>query len=153
LEPENPAWYVSIGEEFANLGDLITALEAYQVATTTAPEEASYWRLLADFCARNGIRIRDVGIPAAQTAVKLAPDDPLALDTLGWTLLLDGRFFEAERSLVQALDAEPQLASAHFHLALLYLETNDNDAMREHLIQARDLGSKEAEALLKQYFP
>lgn len=153
LEPENPAWYVSIGEEFANLGDLIMALEAYQVATTIAPEEASYWRLLADFCARNGIRIRDVGIPAAQTAVKLATDDPLALDTLGWVLVLDGRLYEAERFLSQALDADPGLASAHFHLAMLYLETNDNDAMREHLIQARDLGSKEAEALLKQYFP
>lgn len=153
LEPENPAWYVSIGEEFANLGDLIMALEAYQVATTVAPEEASYWRLLADFCARNGIRIRDVGIPAAQTAVKLAPDDPLALDTLGWTLVLDGRFYEAERFLAQALEVDPQLASAHFHLALLYLETDNADAMREHLVQARDLGSKEAEALLKQYFP
>ena len=153
LEPENPAWYVSIGDEFTNLGDLILALEAHQVATTVAPGDASYWRLLADFCARNGIRIRDVGIPAAQTAVKLAPDDPLALDTLGWSLVLDGRYYEAERFLSRALDAAPRLASAHFHLALLYLETNNTDAMREHLVQARDLGSKEAEALLNQYFP
>jgi tetratricopeptide (TPR) repeat protein len=153
LEPGNPAWYVSIGEEFSNLGDLILALEAYQVATTVAPDDASYWRLLADFCARNGIRVRDVGLPAAQTAVKLASDDPLALDTLGWVLVLDGRYYEAERFLAQALEADPGLASAHFHLALLYLETNDSDSMRRHLVEARDLGSKEAEALLAQYFP
>ncbi|NTU56339.1 MAG: tetratricopeptide repeat protein, partial [Anaerolineales bacterium] len=153
LEPQNPAWYVSIGEEFANLGDLILALEAYQYATTIAPDDASYWRLLADFCARNGARIRDVGLPAAQKAVRLTPKDPLALDTLGWVLVLDGRYYEAERFLSQALEADPGLASAHFHLALLYLQIDDNDSMYEHLVQARDLGSAEAEALLKQYFP
>lgn len=153
LEPENPAWYVSVGEEFANLGDLIRALEAYQYAAETAPEDASYWRLLADFCARNDAYVADVGIPAAQRAVQLAPKDPKALDTLGWSLVLDGRHYEAERFLLQALEADPGLASAHLHLALLYLQTNDSDSMRVHLVQARDLGSAEAEALLKQYFP
>jgi tetratricopeptide (TPR) repeat protein len=153
VEPENPAWYVSVGEELLNLGDLILALEAYQYATVIAPEDASYWRLLADFCARNGARIRDVGLPAAQKAVQLMPKDPLALDTLGWVLVLDGRYYEAERFLFQALEADSNLASAHFHLALLYLEINDNDSMYEHLIQARDLGNAEAEALLSQYFP
>ncbi|MCK7526860.1 MAG: hypothetical protein MZV64_59305 [Ignavibacteriales bacterium] len=72
---------------------------------------------------------------------------------LGWVLVLDGRFYEAERFLSQALESDPGLASAHFHLALLYLQTDDNDSMYEHLVQARDLGSAEAEALLKQYFP
>lgn len=153
LEPGNPAWYVSIGDEFADLGDLILALEAYQVATTIAPEDASYWRLLADFCARNGIRIRDVGLPAAQKAVQLSPKDPLVLDTLGWALVLDGRYYEANLFLSQALEADPQLASAHFHLALMYLQTDDNDSMYTQLVRARDLGSAEAEALLRQYFP
>lgn len=153
LESGNPAWYVSIGDEFANLGDLIMALEAYQYATTVAPEDASYWRLLADFCARNGIRITDVGLPAAQKTVQLTPKDPLALDTLGWVLLLDGRYYEAKLFLSQALEADPELASAHFHLALMYLQTDDNDSMYEQLVRARDLGSKEAEAMLKQYFP
>ena len=50
LEPENPTWYASIGDEFANLGDLILALQAYQYATTLVPEDATYWRLLAGFC-------------------------------------------------------------------------------------------------------
>lgn len=153
FEPQNPAWYVSIGEEFATLGDLILALDAYQYSTTVAPEDAEYWRLLADFCARNRIRIRDVGVPAAQTAVKLTPDDPLALDMLGWLLVLDGRYLEAERFLFEALAADPELAAAHYHLGLLYLQTDDRAAMKEHLTRARDLGSEEAGALLEQYFP
>lgn len=153
LEPQNPAWYVSIGEEFANLGDLNTALEAYQYATTVAPRDAHYWHLLAEFCARNGVYVRDVGIPAARKALELKPKDPLALDTLGWLMILDERYYEAKWYLLQAVEADPQSAEAHFHLALLYLQTGDNQAMYEHLIQARDLGSAEAEALLAQYFP
>ncbi|MEW6285127.1 MAG: tetratricopeptide repeat protein [Chloroflexota bacterium] len=153
LEPENPAWYVSIGEEFANLGDLITALEAYQYATTVAPQDAHYWQLLAEFCARNDAYVRDVGIPAARKALELKPKDPPLLDTLGWLMILDERYYEAKWYLLQAVEADPQSASVHFHLALLYLQTGDSQAMREHLIQARDLGSAEAEALLAQYFP
>ncbi len=152
-EPQNPAWYVSIGEAYANYGNLILALQAYQYATTLVPEDASYWRMLANFCARNGVNIRDVALPAAQTAVKFTPKDPLALDTLGWVLVLDGRYYEAERILAQALEIDPRSASAHFHLALLYLQTDDRISMYGHLIQARDLGSADAEALLVQYFP
>ncbi|HKJ37699.1 MAG TPA: tetratricopeptide repeat protein [Anaerolineales bacterium] len=153
LEPENPAWFISIGEEFSKLGDLILALEAYQYTTVLMPDDAEYWQLLAGFCAQNNINVRDVGVPAAQKAVTLAPDDPLALDMLGWLLVLDGRYFEAETKLTEALAIDPQLASAHFHLGLLYLQTDDRQSMFDHLVQARDLGSAEAEALLNQYFP
>jgi tetratricopeptide (TPR) repeat protein len=152
-EPQNPAWYVAIGDQFTALGDLITALEAYRYATTLAPQDAHYWRMLAEFCARNAAYVREVGIPAARKALELKPNDPLALDTLGWLMLLDARYYEAKWYLLQAVKTDPQSASAHFHLALLYLEMDDRQAMYEHLIRARDLGSAEAQALLAQYFP
>jgi len=153
LEPENPSWFVSIGEEFANTGDLILALQAYQYATTLVPEDATYWRLLAEFCARNNANIRDVGLPAAQKAVRLDPKDPLTLDTLGWVLVIDGRYYEAERFLFQALEADPQMASAHFHLGLLFLQMENNVDAYDHLAQARKLGSVQADEFLRQYFP
>jgi len=153
LEPENPVWYISIGEEFSKLGDLIRAMEAYQYTTVLEPDSAEYWRLLAGFCAQNNANVRDVGIPAAQTAVTLEPDEPLSLDVLGWLLVLDGRYPEAERILMDALVRNSQLASAHYHLGLLYLQTDDRPSMFDHLVKARDLGSAEAEALLKVYFP
>ncbi|HSG41768.1 MAG TPA: tetratricopeptide repeat protein [Anaerolineales bacterium] len=153
LEPENTVWYVSIGEEFSKLGDLIRALEAYQYLTVLEPDNAEHWRLLAEFCALNNVNVRNVGVPAAQTAVTLAPNDPLSLDVLGWLLVLDGRYFEAEKILMDALTLDPQLASAHYHLGLLYLQTEDRESMLEHLAQARDLGSAEAEVLLNQYSP
>ncbi|MCI0608217.1 MAG: tetratricopeptide repeat protein [Anaerolineae bacterium] len=153
LEPDNPAWQVSIGEAHSKLGDLIRALEAYQHATTLAPEDANYWRLLATFCAQNGVYLRDVGVPAAQRVVIMSKDDPMAQDLLGWLLLLDSRYDDAERHLTRALELDPQNASAHLHLAMVYLQKDDRAAAYDHLILARDLGNGEAEALLKQYFP
>jgi tetratricopeptide (TPR) repeat protein len=153
LEPENGMWYVSVGESHAKLGDLINALTAYQKATTIAPEDPGYWRLLAIFCGQNNVNVRDVGVPAAQKAVVLTGEDAASLDVLGWLLTLDARYQEAERMLNRALELDPQYDSAHLHLGMLYLQTNDRDSAAVHLTQARDLGNKEAEMVLHQYFP
>jgi tetratricopeptide (TPR) repeat protein len=153
LEADNPTWFVSIGESHAKLGDLIRALQAYQPATTLAPEDPSYWRLLAIFCAQNRVNIKDVGIPAAQRAVILTKDDVASLDVLGWLLTLDTRYEEAARMLTRALELDPQNAPVHLHLGMLYLETDQRTLAYDHIVQARDLGNSEAEAILKQYFP
>ncbi len=153
LDPENPASFVSLGDAYAQTGDLILGLQAYQYATTLAPEDVKYWLLLGTFCAQNNVNIADVGIPAAQKAVQMSPQDPSALDVLGWLYSLAGRYSDAEWTLSQALKLDPKSASAHFHLAIVYLQTNDRASAFDHLIHARDLGSAEAEVALKQYFP
>jgi tetratricopeptide (TPR) repeat protein len=153
LEPENPMWRVSLGETHSKLGDLIRALEAYQTATTLAPDDASYWRLLAIFCAQNNVNVRDIGVPAAQKSVVLDGEDPASLDVLGWLLTLDARYEEAGRVLERALELDPQNGSAHLHLGMLHMQMNNRAAAYDHLIQARDLGDKEAEMILNQYFP
>jgi tetratricopeptide (TPR) repeat protein len=152
-DPQNPTWFVSVGEAYAKNGDLIRALESYQAATNVAPKEASYWQLLAGLCAQNNINIEDVGIPAAQKAVVLTKSDPNALDMLGWLLLLDARYEEAERTLKRALEFDPQNASIHLHLGMLYQQTEQRGLAYEHLAQARDLGNAEAASILEQYFP
>jgi tetratricopeptide (TPR) repeat protein len=153
LEPENPTWHVSIGETQAKLGNLIQALDSYQTATSLAPEDPGYWRLLAGFCAQNNVNVRDVGVPAAQKAVVLDGEDAASLDVLGWLLTLDVRYEEAQRMLERALALDPQNGPAHLHLGMLYLQKNDRTSAYDHLVQARDLGSREAEIILNQYFP
>jgi len=71
---------------------------------------------------------------------------------LGWALSLSARYDDAKKILLRALEANPQNASAHFHLAIVFLQINDRVSAFDHLIRARDLGSAEAEAALKQYF-
>ena len=61
LQSNDPTLYVSIGESYSKLGEMIGALEAYQYAVSLAPEDVSYWRLLAQFCAQNNIHVNDVG--------------------------------------------------------------------------------------------
>ncbi len=152
LDPENPARFVSLGDAYALTGDLNHALESFQYAVLLTPEDAAYWRALAEFCGRQGIYLDEVGIPAAQRAVTLARDAE-NLDVLGWLYLLDARYAEAEQSLSDALARDPQNASVYFHLGLLYLQTGENAAAFENLIRARDLGNSQADALLKRYFP
>lgn len=153
LDSKNPAWQVSIGETYSKLGDLIRGLQAYQAATTLAPTDPGYWRLLALFCGQNNVNIKDVGIPAAEQAVILASDDSSSQDLLGWLLLLDKRYPEAERILLHALELDPINASAHLHLGMLYLEKNQRELAFPHFVRARDLGNSDAQVILNQYFP
>lgn len=153
LQPDDPALYVSIGESYSKLGDLIRALEAYQYAANLVPEDAGYWRLLAQFCGQNNVNIDNVGIPAAQHVVVINGETADSLDLLGWLLTLDARNVEAERTLLRAVELDSQNASAHFHLAMLYLQMDNRPLAHDYLIQARDLGSVEAQAILDQYFP
>ncbi|MCJ7436065.1 MAG: tetratricopeptide repeat protein [Anaerolineales bacterium] len=157
-EPENPAWRVSIAEAYAQMGDLVSALAAYQRATELAPKESIYWRLLALFCAANNIQVEEVGLPAAQKAVQLAPKDASALDVLGWSYLLSGRLTLAEQTLLKAVNIAPELASAHLHLGMTYLAQANRNAAHLELTRARDLDPQGevgqfAAQLLKQYFP
>jgi tetratricopeptide (TPR) repeat protein len=153
LDSKNPAWQVSIGETYSKLGDLIRALQAYQAATALAPKDPGYWRLLALFCGQNNVNVKDVGIPAAEQAVILSQDDSTSQDLLGWLLLVDKRYPEAERILLHALELDPKNASAHLHLGILFLEKNQRDLAFPHLVRARDLGNSDAQVILHQYFP
>ena len=157
-EPNNPVWQAEIGNSYLKLGDLVTALAAYQHATDLAPNESTYWRLLAVFCADSGVRLEDVGLPAAEKAVKLAPDDPFAADALGWSYLSSGRYANAEETLLDVIKRFPEHLPAHIHLAMTYLAQGNRVAAFDKLtyVQKVDLNGVDGETakqLLKQYFP
>lgn len=158
LEPQNPFWQAALGEAHAQAGDLPPALEAYQHAAELAPSDASFWRLLAIFCAQYSFQTAEVGLPAAHQVVLLAPDEAASFDLLGWIYLSSGLQTEAEASLQRALVMDPDLASAHLHLAMLYLQRGDYPNARQQLVLARDLDANGqdgqlAAQMLAQYFP
>ena len=157
-EPENPAWQASIGDAYFKNGDIISALAAYQNATELAPLNSIYWRLLAVFCAENGIHMEDIGLPAAQRAVELAPDDPFALDALGWSYLSSGRYANAEQTLLDVIARYPKHFPAHIHLAMTYISQGNRTAALNELtyVHETDIGGAEgafAEQLIRKYFP
>ena len=158
LEPENPTWLAALGDAYAQYGNLPPALDAYQRAVSLVPNDPLYWRLLAVFCVQFDVQVNDIGLPAAVHAISLAPRDALARDAAGWVFLTLGIYNMAEEQLLYAFELEPNLASAHFHLALLYLQKNQRDFAYEHLVRVLDLDSngilgQQAARLLVQYYP
>jgi tetratricopeptide (TPR) repeat protein len=157
-EPTNPAWQAGLGNAYIKRGDLVAALAAYQHATELAPNESTYWSLLAVFCAENGVHLEDVGLPAAQKAVEISPDDPSALDALGLTYLSSGKYANAEQILLDATKRFPDYLPAHIHLATTYLAQGNRAAAFDTLtfVQSADpngVNGEVAGQLLKQYFP
>lgn len=158
LEPDNPAWQVEIGNAYSKNGDLASAFSAYQRATELAPKESTYWRLLAVFCAENGVHLEDAGLPAAQKAVELSPQDPFSLDALGWSYLSSGRYANAEKVLLDGIALFPDHLPSHIHLAMTYLAQGNQAAAFNELTFVRnaDAGGSDgliAEKLLARYFP
>jgi len=158
IEPGNPAWWAALGEAYRERGDLVAGLSAYQEATRLAAQDSTYWRLLALFSAENGVQVMEIGLPAAQKAVELAPSDPQAFDVLGLSYLSLGYLHHAEQALLESLKIDPGLALAHLHLAQVYLYKGNRAAAFHELQQARQSDPQGAVAeaaaeLLRRYFP
>jgi tetratricopeptide (TPR) repeat protein len=158
IEPDNPAWQVSVGDAYTKTGDLVSALAAYQRATQLVPNDAIYWRLLAMFCSDNDLYILDIGLPAAKQAAQLAPNDPQTLDILGWSYSNAGLLYSAEQNLQRAINLSPDLAIAHLHLAENYLRQGDSTSAFNELnltvqLDKDGTSGQSAARILNQYFP
>jgi tetratricopeptide (TPR) repeat protein len=104
------------------------------------------------------VHVEDIGLPAAQNAVQLAPNDPFALDALGWSYLSSGRYANAEQTLLNVISDYPNHFSAYIHLAMTHLAQGNRAAAFNQLTYVRDadaggMYAAQADELLKQYFP
>jgi tetratricopeptide (TPR) repeat protein len=152
-DPENAAMRLEMAEIFLDLHDYAAAEEWYRGAVDAAPENLEFHLLLANFYTSSLYHVAEGGIPAAQAAVELAPEDARTHDLLGWAYHLAGRHEEAQRALLRSLGLDPDLASAHYHLGSLYLSVGQRGLARKHLQRASDLDTdgflrKRAELLL-----
>lgn len=59
-------------------------------------------------------------LPFSARAANLAPNNARVLDTYGWTLAKIGRFAEAERVLLRAVQLEAPLTASRYHLGWVY---------------------------------
>ncbi len=156
-EPEEPMWEVELGNTWAEKGDLPVALEHFQNAVNLAPKTSLYYQYLARFCVEYDISVQPTGLPAARQAVVLSPDDPGALDVMGWTMVYLEDFATAERFLQQALERDATYALASLHLGQLYLQQQDFDRAYPYIKQASVLGGEGsiglvAKRLLLRYY-
>jgi putative PEP-CTERM system TPR-repeat lipoprotein len=91
----------------------------------------------------------------AEQALKLAPDNPAVMDTLGWILVQQKQTSRGIQLLQQALTKAPDAAEIQYHLAAAYAQSGDTVRARGELerLLANGLAfpqETEARALLKQ---
>ena len=156
LDPQNAALRLQMAETMLDLRDYEGAAEWYQGAVDVAPQDqqVEFYLALIHFHLDHLYRVSEKGLPAAEAAAALAPDDARVQDLLGWAYHLDDRHGEAEQALLRALEIDPELVSAHFHLGSLYARLGRHDLARRHLQRAADLDiggyyRERAEAVLK----
>ncbi len=119
LDPDNAAAYVEYGRTRTEQGDLGTAEAAFLAAIEVAGDDARFQKLLVEFYADRGYRVAEAGLPAAQALLELNEADAEAHALLGRMQFLAGNVTEGEISLRQALELDPDLSSARYHLARL----------------------------------
>jgi len=157
-EPNQGVWQIELGTTLADMGQINQALAYFQHAVELEPGSAPYWEMLAQFCITNQMDLSELGLPAARQAVLLAPGDPAALTTMGWSMYALGDMQEAERFYLRALQANPDYASAHLHLGEVYLQENQYQLAYQHIQKAIALSKDQpdvqemAQRLLQQYF-
>lgn len=158
LAPDNPVLQVELGATFALQGDLEAAYQAYLQAIQLAPRDPGYYNYLAGFSLTHDYHVAEVALPASRQALLLSPDDPDSLDMMGQVLLQLEDLVNAERFFTRAIASDSQYASAHLHLGMLYLLSNQTDQAYQALTHTVHLApqtaaGKQAQQLLHDAIP
>lgn len=139
LEPDSAAIAAQLGGALVALGDLQSALVAYQRAVELAPSSAEFQSLLAAFSLDHEIGVAGVGLPAARQAVVLDPASAHHIDQLGFSYYLSGNPEMAEHLLTLGLRADPVSPAINYHLGLARLALQKTDLAVVSLRQAAAL--------------
>jgi tetratricopeptide (TPR) repeat protein len=120
LDPENPAIASELGQTYILLGELESAAMAFRQATILAPEEPSFWNLLANFSLRYEKDITLVALPALRNALILEPDSIDSLRSLGYAHHMLDNPLLAARVLNRAILISPSDPTTQYYLGLHY---------------------------------
>ena len=159
LDDLNPALQAEIGNTLGLLGNISAAESHYRRAAALAPNDSTYWRILANYHIKYETKIREEGLAAARQAVIQDPEDPASLDAMAQIYLLLDSPFIARRFLERAIAADDNFAPAHLHLGLIHILEGDTLQAFQQFSIAKTLsplGSQTAEQatrLLETYFP
>jgi tetratricopeptide (TPR) repeat protein len=119
-------------------GDDAKAMDYYKKTLQLDGNNAVASNNLAYLMVENG-QNADVALTLAQAARRSLPDSPESADTLAWVNYYEGNYSEAKDLLEGAVKTEPNNASFHFHLGMVYSKLNDKADATTHLKKAASL--------------
>lgn len=138
-DPDNAALHVELGQAWLAQQRYGDAEAALRTAVALAPDRAEFQLVLARFYVDGLIKVRTHGLPAAREATRLEPTNAEAFDLLGWAYYLTGLLEQAEGALRRAVDLNPALASARYHLGAVLQRRGQIDEARYQFWRAIDL--------------
>ncbi len=153
--PQNAAAYMTLGHLFLNDGQEDKAMSIYEQALAAMPNLWTAANNLAYLLSRDGGGKADLdrAYSMAKTAVKLQPERPEVIDTLGWVHYLRGEIDLAITELEKAMERAPESAVINYHLGLALAKVSRVDEAREMLQRAAGQADfderEEAEQALK----
>ena len=139
LDPENAAVYMELAQTEAQRGNLTIAEDYLSKAAIAARDDLNIQLLRVKFYALRGYRLEEAGIPAAEALITVDKDNAELHDLLGWMQFLTGDSNQAERSLRRALELDPNLAGARYHLARYLANQGDTTAAATEYQRVIDL--------------
>ena len=106
-------------------GDQEKAMDNYKKALAIQPEQPVAANNLAYLMVQNGQNL-DVALSLAQVARRALPNAPSTADTLAWIYYQKGNYASGRDLLEDAVKVDPNNASIHYHLGMIYTKLANN---------------------------
>jgi tetratricopeptide (TPR) repeat protein len=116
-----PETLISEAEELFKLGKLLPAIDVYQTALVTQPDNPAIHIALARTQAFAGMYKE--AQTSAEDALLLNPSNSMAHAVRGWALNFQGEYLEAESSIKRALELDPNNALAHAYYVEILVDS------------------------------
>src|ERR1700691_56501 len=135
--PNEPGFYILLGDLYQARRDWNHATEDYQKALAIKPENPLASNNLASVMLQSGGNL-DVALSLVQTARRGMPHSPGVADTMGWIYYQKGAYLSAVDSLREALRLSqdgnsPDNPRFHFHLGMAYAKSGQATLARQQL--------------------
>jgi len=147
--PRFPDAYASLATIKERTGDKGAALDLYRSTLRYDRRNTLALNNLAYLLADNFGEAKEA-LTHAMAAYRLQPGDPRVMDTLGFVLLKNGRYKDADNLLTKAHELLPQVSTVTLHLAMAKQGLGETAEAKELLQQIVDADNKDDAEQAKQ---
>jgi putative PEP-CTERM system TPR-repeat lipoprotein len=122
--PDNSQLRFYLGSVFDRLGKTQDSIASFKSVLEIDPDHVQALNYLAYTYAEIGQNLKEAEV-MVKKALRLAPNDPYIMDTLGWVYYKNGDFKEAQKYIEKAYRQKPDEAVIVEHMGDLYVKTEN----------------------------